>query len=149
MRTRHVPVRFMAFFAAIAAMLMVIGPVDAIADAASPSDVTWNFNPLQNSSLDTSYEGTSGTIYDESGDNVMNVDATNGKFSPRKDDGDTQVNANTTLSFTAQESSDGATVTVNLSGGSTAFTVTVADADQGTYNGSGSVSFDVPAGGGM
>lgn len=147
MRTRHVPVRFMAFFAAIAAMLMVIGPVDAIADAASPSDVTWNFNPSQNSNL-VAYEGTSGTIYDESRDNVMNVDATNGKFSPRKDDGDTQVNANTTLSFTAEKSSDGATVTVNLSGGSTAFTVTVDDADQGTYNGSGSVSFDVPAGGG-
>lgn len=145
MRTRHVPVRFMAFFAAIAAMLVVIGPVDAIADAASPSDVTWNFNPSQNSNL-VAYEGTSGTIYDESRDNVMNVDATNGKFSPRESD--TQVNADTTLSFTAQESSDGATVTVNLSGGSTAFTVTVDNADQETYNGSGSVSFDVPAGGG-
>lgn len=45
----------------------------------------------------------------------IRIDATNGKFSPRE--GDTQVNAGTILTIPVEANSDGATVKINLSGG--------------------------------
>ena len=46
----------------------------------------------------------------------IQIDATNGKFSPRESD--TQVNAGTILTIPVQANEDGATLTINLSGGS-------------------------------
>ena len=53
-------------------------------------------------------EGTTGTF------DGIQIDATSGKFSPRE--GDTQVNARTILTIPVAENTDGATLTINLSG---------------------------------
>ena len=53
-------------------------------------------------------------------DGIM-IDATAGKFAPR--DNDTQINAGTVLSIPVADNTDGATLTIKLSGGTAAVTV--------------------------
>ena len=51
----------------------------------------------------------------------IQIDATNGKFSPRE--ADTQINAGTVLTIPVEANSDGAILTMSLSGGSAEVTV--------------------------
>lgn len=74
--------------------------------AGRAADRVWDLTAAQCPAI----QGTTG-VYEG-----IQIDATNGKFSPRSED--TQVNANTILSIPVEANSDGAVLTIRLSGGS-------------------------------
>lgn len=119
-------------------------PGTVLADENSnPADVTWNFNPNVSSDLaDIAFEGDVGNWQD------IHIDATNGKFSPRTDNGDTQVNSGTTLSLSAEESEYGATLTLTGNGAVPGVSCACDGKDiQGKVSGK-SISFEIPESGG-
>lgn len=75
---------------------------------------TWDFTAASAVKRPT-LEGAAGEF------DSIQIDATNGKFSPRK--ADTQINAGTVLTIPVEANSDGAILTMSLSGGSAEVTV--------------------------
>ena len=134
-------------FALCASLVLVGAQVPGLASAeeaqqeSQPEDQTWEFDLSKSPDLPT-LEMNAGTWQD------ISIDATNGKFGPRKD-GDTQVNPGTTLSFEVAESPAGATVTITPSGLTVNVVVTVNGNNVNYSTGSGNaVSFSVgPEGG--
>lgn len=119
-------------------------PGTVLADENSnPADVAWNFNPNVSTDLvDMTFEGKIG---DWQG---IHIDATNGKFSPRTDNGDTQINPGTKLSLSAENSEHGATLTLTGSGNAPGVSCTCGGTDiQGEVSGK-SISFEIPESGG-
>lgn len=110
-----------------------------------PQDVTWSFDPTESDELEAigELQGAAG----KGSYQGIDIDATNGKFSPRVS-GDTQINAGTILTFDAAPSPLGATLTLEASGGSIEATCVAGDGAAQAATGSGTASFGIPAEGG-
>lgn len=103
----------------------------------APEDLTWDL-ASDTTAVRPLIEGTTGEF-----EGII-IDATNGKFAPRTPEtggNDTQINAGTVLTIPVSANSSGATLTINLSGG----TGTVEINGQSYTDISKTIAVDLPA----